>query len=66
MGIGEETRRRWDNRIEYLLSHAEEMTDWEVEFVDCMEDLRSRGVDLSTRQSFKLREIYNHVQEEVG
>lgn len=66
MSISEHTRRRWSDQVQYLLDHAEEMTDWEVEFVDSMEELLSRGADLSMKQSFKLRQIYDDVQEEVG
>jgi len=63
--VTDETRNKWDERIAFLFLHSEHTDDWETEFVDSMELIRSRGRDLTLRQSFKLGKIFHKVEEKV-
>jgi len=59
--ITESMRHRWDRRIEYLVGHADDLTDWEIEFVDSLDASRSTGKDLTFRQVQALYRIYNMI-----
>ena len=63
--ISEETRKKWDDKIEAIIEACYggvvNFTDWENEFVDSLSITRSKGNDLSHRQSKVLNRIYKKV-----
>ena len=66
--VSEETRKRWSERVEYLLEdeHALRLNDWEAGFVQDIEKRISDGKDLTLAQSSKLNQIYHRIDEEIG
>jgi hypothetical protein len=66
MPISKATRKKWDDRVGFLLRYQEHLSDWELGFLDSIDALRSAGKDLSFKQSNKLREIAQRVEAKVG
>jgi len=42
------------------------LTDWELGFIEDMDRLLDKKIDLRIGQSFKLNEIYHKVEEATG
>jgi len=64
--ISIETRQKWMKRIGYCQDHYEHMTDWEMGFIDSVDEQMSRGKILSGKQSRVLGRIFHRIEEEVG
>ena len=61
------TKKVWDDRIAYVLEYGDQfLSEWEREFVDSLEIRRSKGTDLTQKQSRKLTEIFRRIEEEIG
>lgn len=63
MGISEETRIKWDEYLDFVIDNQDNLNDWELEFIDDMWAKRSRGEDLTIRQSFRLNKIKKRIEE---
>lgn len=63
--ISDETRQKWDDKIEAIIEacygEVINFTDWENEFVDSLSITRSKGNDLSHKQSKVLSKIYEKI-----
>ena len=57
--ISNETREKWDIRIELVLEKSERLNERETEFVDSIQLQRSQGRDLSVAQVAWLYDLYN-------
>jgi hypothetical protein len=66
MMVTTEIRYKWHNRICYLVSHDEFLSEWEMDFIDSLDDRLSKGRDLTSAQVSKLYEIYHKIEEKVG
>jgi hypothetical protein len=65
--VSDETRKRWRERLEYLLETNEgELSEWEEGFVQDIERRMESGKDLSLAQSSKLNQIFHKVEEARG
>jgi hypothetical protein len=64
--VSAETRKRWSERLAFLLDNAEELSEWEAGFVQDIERRLAEGKDLTLAQSSKLNEVYHKVEEAVG
>lgn len=61
--ILDEVRAAWPKWIERIEKDQEHLNQWELEFVDDVSEQISRGVDLTFKQSKKLREIVRRIEE---
>ena len=61
--ILDEVRAAWPKWIERIEKDQEHLNQWELEFVDDVSEQISRGVDLTFKQSKKLREIVRRIDE---
>ena len=57
------TRHKWRIRTDWLIEQQDKLTDWELGFIEKMDILLDRGMDLTIGQSFKLGEIFKRVDE---
>ena len=64
--ISDQTRRKWAKRVAFCLEYQDLLTDWELGFMEKMDILLDKEIDLSIRRSFKLGEIFKRVEGEVG
>ena len=58
------TRQKWRIRTDWLIEQQDKLTDWELGFIEKMDILLDRGMDLTIGQSFKLGEIFKRIDEE--
>ncbi len=58
------TRHKWRIRTDWLIEQQDKLTDWELGFIEKMDILLDRGMDLTIGQSFKLGEIFKRIDEE--
>lgn len=56
--ITDETRKKWNDKIQACMEVGNGMSCWEYGFIDSIEMQRSEGKDLSMKQSKKLNELY--------
>jgi len=49
----------WQDELRDLLEVEEGLTDWEVNFIESMENHRRRGEDASERQKFKVGQLWD-------
>ncbi len=61
--ILDEVRAAWPKWIERIEKDQKHLNQWELEFVDDVSEQISRGVDLTFKQSKKLREIVRRIEE---
>ena len=66
MKISNQTRRKWAKRVAFCLEQQALLTDWELGFIEDMDRLLDKKIDLRIGQSFKLNEIYHKVEEATG
>ena len=59
--ISDDTRRKWSSRIRVLLTRQDELSDWELGFIESISDRRDNGEDLTFNQSLKLNQIFNKI-----
>lgn len=64
--ISNQTRRKWAKRAAFCLEYQDLLTDWELGFVESMDTLLDKKIDLSIGRSFKLGEIFKRVEGDVG
>ena len=66
--VSEETRKRWQERIEFLTATdaIDRLSEWENDFVDSIQIRLSQGKDLTLNQSSKLNQIFHKVEEMIG
>jgi hypothetical protein len=65
--VSDETRKRWRERIDYLLETKDgELSEWEEGFVQDIERALEKGKPLSLSQSSKLNQIFHKVEEARG
>jgi hypothetical protein len=65
--VSEETKKRWRDRLDYLLgTHEGELSEWEEGFVQDIERTMEKGKLLSLAQSSKLNQIFHKVEEARG
>ena len=65
--VSEETRKRWIERLDYLLeTTAGELSEWEEGFVQDIEKRMESGKDLTLAQSSKLNQIFHKIEEARG
>ncbi len=57
------TRQKWRTRTDWLIEQQDKLTDWELGFIEKMDILLDREMDLTIGQSFKLGEIFKRVDE---
>ena len=62
--ITDATRHKWRIRTDWLIEQQDKLTDWELGFIEKMDILLDRGMDLTIGQSFKLGEIFKRIDEE--
>ena len=58
------TRQKWKIRTAWLIEQQDKLTDWELGFIEKMDILLDRGMDLTIGQSFKLGEIFKRIDEQ--
>ena len=61
--ITDATRQKWRIRTDWLIEQQDKLTDWELGFIEKMDILLDRGMDLTIGQSFKLGEIFKRIDE---
>jgi len=61
----EETKKKWDEKIDYLEEHSTLLSDWELTFLDSISERRRKDQELSWKQSKKLGEIYDQTYQRV-
>ena len=49
--ISDDTKQKWSSRIRVLLTRQDELSDWELEFIENMSDRRDNGEDLTSLAS---------------
>lgn len=59
--ISEETRQKWDDKINYCIENQDHLSDWELGFIDSVSSRRDRGEDLTWGQSIKLNQVFAKV-----
>jgi hypothetical protein len=64
--VSEETRKKWNERIAFILEHGDSLTDWEAAFAQDIEKRLSDGHDLTLAQSSKLNQVFHKVEEAIG
>ncbi len=57
------TRQKWRTRTDWLIEQQDKLTDWELGFIEKMDILLDREMDLTIRESFKLGEIFKRIDE---
>lgn len=62
-GISDETRQKWDDKINYCIEQQDHLTEWEMEFIDSLSDWRSKERDLTHKQSKTLNRIFEKVNK---
>ncbi len=58
------TRQKWRTRTDWLIEQQDKLTDWELGFIEKMDILLDREMDLTIGQSFKLGEIFKRIDEQ--
>ncbi len=61
--ITDTTKQKWRTRTDWLIEQQDKLTDWELGFIEKMDILLDREMDLTLRQSFKLGEIFKRIDE---
>lgn len=66
--VSEETRKKWRERINWLLQDevTVKLTEWESGFVQDIEKWIADERDLTLAQSSKLNDVYHRVEERIG
>ena len=64
--ISEETRNKWDEKINLCIEFQDYLSEWELGFIDSLSARRDDGLDLTHKQSKKLNEIFDKVMEKVN
>jgi hypothetical protein len=64
--VSEETKKRWNERIAFLLDHSDDLTEWESTFIQDIEKRLADGKYLTLAQSSKLNQIFHKVEEAIG
>ena len=64
--ISEETREKWKERIGFCTEHSRCLNEWELSFMDSVDEWLSSGKDLTFKQSKVVNRIFHRVEEEVG
>lgn len=63
--ISNDTRTKWRNKVQAIIDAQDAkqlvLTEWEIGFIDSIDDRCSKGYDLSFRQAKKLGNIYDKV-----
>ena len=62
--ITDATRQKWRIRTDWLIEQQDKLTDWELGFIEKMDILLDREMDLTIGQSFKLGEIFKRIDEQ--
>ena len=61
--ISDETRKKWKDRLDTIIKSLDnccvELNEWEIEFIDSIDELLSDNKDLSFKQSKCLNKIYD-------
>ena len=64
--ISEETNKSWDEKIQTIYEAAKmgyiTLTKWEREFLDSIEKSRSKGIQLTHKQSKCLNKIHERIE----
>ena len=58
----EEYMEKWRKRTEFCKKHINELTEWEVGFIDSIDEWLSKNKSLSFKQSSTLNVIYHKVE----
>jgi hypothetical protein len=63
MGISDETRKKWDDYIEFVVNNQDKLNDIELEILDDCLNRRDKGIDLTVRQSFWLGRMVERLEK---
>lgn len=61
--ISEETKKKWDDKISYCIEYQDNLSDWEMIFIDSVSAWRDDGKDLTHKQSKVLNKIFEKVEK---
>ncbi len=65
--VSKQQRRKWDRQIDFITENGDGLlNDWEAGFIDSLSIRRAAEDDLTLKQSFKLKEIFKRLEEEIG
>ena len=64
--VSEAARKKWNERVAFVLEHPKGLTDWEAAFAQDIKKQLSEGRDLTLAQSSKLNQVFHKVEETTG
>jgi hypothetical protein len=60
--ISEETKNKWRDKINFCVDNQDKLSEWEMDFIDSIDDWLSKGKDLTHKQT----KVLNRIFEKVG
>jgi hypothetical protein len=64
--VSEETRKKWEDRLDFLSKHLDLLDEYQVTFVKDWLVKIGRGEDMNFNQSSFLNRTFHRVEEAVG
>lgn len=60
--ISDELKNKWKSKLNHIKNHQDKLTDWELGFIDSIDNILSKNEEISFKQSSVLSRIYDKVE----